>query len=679
MQACRTLTVSCLAFALSRAGLQAFTLSAGQACTIVVPEKPNAVDQFAAAELARHLKLVFGADARTVKTAENTAGAGLFCVGIRPESDPKPFEPEESRYLITPAAVYLYGEDRLGGGLRTPFPGDDAWMAKQVLSLKFNRTGTLFAVYDFLEYELGVHWVGPGDEGIVYRPLPRIQLPPKSHAWVPRLKKRHIRPSGWSWRSLNAERGHVAQKYAPEEFRFTEQSAAAAEKDVLVWLRRMRMGCSENVPFGHSFMHMWTRYGKDHPDWFAVEKKGGGRPSNPSRPDRLKLCVSNPEVAETIVADWAKGLKANPPKGTPYLRACPNDGGGFCLCEKCLALDVRRPGEPELAHLTDRYVIFWNRLVTLARQHDPNAMVCSYAYSRYFEPPRRERLKPGIILGFVAGKGTSYEECAQLWSGWKEAGVTAMVLRPNQLYAARIPVLSDIDKKVFDVFQLGLKNRMIATDYDTQLGNWANYGLTYYTTAKAHVDPSKPFEHWENEYLTAYGAAAPEVREYFHYWRRVFDANVKLGENAKFGNALWETLHKWYTDADFARARDVLQRARARRLAPSEQARVEQLLLANEHNRLWVNAIARGHEAFAENGGKGPAPLAASRGATRALFDYRLANRDRLGMHWPWVFATEIRQYKDAARIQYWLKKGGLARADGRPSEEERRTDLGDE
>jgi len=657
--------------------VSAFTIAPGHAYAIVLPDKPDSIDRFAASELAKHLKLVFALDVPTLSKSKNTATAGIFYVGLRPKTDTTPLEAEESRYRITPEAVYLYGEDRPGGRLRAPFPGADRATAQQVLYLKSTRTGTLFAVYDFLEYELGVHWMGPGEDGIVYEARDRARLPPKQHRWVPRLKKRHIRPSGWLWRSLSANRGHVAQKYAPAEFHFTEETAAAAEKDVLTWLRRMRMGRSENVPFGHSFGHMWKRYGKEHPEWFAIKDKGGGRPTNPSRPETVKLCVSNPEVAEVIVNDWVKGLEKKPPQGTPYLRACPNDGGGFCMCEKCLALDVPLPGEKELHHLTDRYVNFWNRLVTLARKRYPDAMVCSYAYSRYFQPPRRERLKPGIILGFVAGKGTSLEDCERLWSAWKDAGVTAMMLRPNQLYAPRIPVLSDIDKKIFDVFQLGLKNRMIGTDYDSQLGNWANYGLTYYTTAKAHVDPDKPFEYWENEYMKGFGRAAPEAQRYFRYWRQAFDTNVKLKESQKFGAVMWREIHKFYDDQDFFRARDILRRGLAKRLHPAEKGRIEQLLLANEHNRLWLNAIKRGRDAFDESDGKDQKRVAASRKATRSLFDYRLANKDKLKMHWPWVFATEIRKYKDATRMNYWLKKGELER--GGPSEEERRIDLGDE
>ena len=39
----------------------------------------------------------------------------------------------------------------------------------EALNLANNRAGTLFAVYNFLENELGIKWIKPGDDGIFYQ------------------------------------------------------------------------------------------------------------------------------------------------------------------------------------------------------------------------------------------------------------------------------------------------------------------------------------------------------------------------------------------------------------------------------------------------------------------------------------------------------------------------------
>ena len=54
-------------------------------------------------------------------------------------------------------------------------------------------TGTLFAVYSFLEEQLGVIWSEPGDAGIAFKRQLKPSLTTGEFSWTPELAFRKIR------------------------------------------------------------------------------------------------------------------------------------------------------------------------------------------------------------------------------------------------------------------------------------------------------------------------------------------------------------------------------------------------------------------------------------------------------------------------------------------------------
>ena len=120
---------------------------------IVIPKESDSIKRFAALELQKHLRLITGHDFTI--TNEIGEASKSFMVGIKPESDQEPLGDEEARYLVTEKLVYLYGDDQIRRRR-----GSDQ---NNALDSKRNRAGTLFAVYNFLENELGIHWIEPGD------------------------------------------------------------------------------------------------------------------------------------------------------------------------------------------------------------------------------------------------------------------------------------------------------------------------------------------------------------------------------------------------------------------------------------------------------------------------------------------------------------------------------------
>ncbi len=621
--------------ALPRNRVQARTL------TITLPENANSIERFAAEELRKHLLLITGTKPQITNAANVTAKTFALHVGTRAPDDKKPLAREEARYTITRQGAWIYGEDKIQRK-----SGSD--MA-EILNMKFNRTGTLFAVYAFLENEFGVRWIEPGDRGIVYSKQPAPELTPREYSWIPRLQQRQLRSNSWSWRRVKAW-----QADAPKGCCINEGEAARKDREEKVWLRRMRMGGSIVLNYGHAFTRWWEEYGKTHPEWFAMSPQGKRGPwANGNKPDRVKMCTSNPELPKEVVRRW---LKAREQNSVAYetINVCENDSRGYCRCKACMALDTRKPGEAFLDHLTDRYIHFANAILTKARRHVPDARAVMYAYSDYKFPPRREKVLPGLILGFVP-TGTP-AEIERMYQGWRAAGAREMFLRPNDMHMD-MGLPSGFDQDMFTKFKLGIKYGIIGTDYDSLHSFWPISGLGDYALARGHIDPNKPFTYWEDEYCGAYGVARDRVKAYYQYWRvlrkqRILPHRKEITERGRYGNfrrGLFWLLEKFYRESDFDKTDTILQRGLAENPAPQARERLQRLILANRHARLMFRAI-EGTNQEKESRGKGAEAAAEKLRRTRALIDFRRKYRDKLSIAWPRLFGIE-RTYGDLTGI----------------------------
>lgn len=104
------------------------------------------------------------------------------------------------------------------------------------------------------------------------------------------------------------------------------------------WMRFQRLQLdSLNVPGGHPLKDWRDRFHEDHPEYFALHP-GGDRRVFP-RPDRAKLCRSNPGVWDQWLAEVAAKLAEDP--NQTVFGAQPNDSwlNGHCFCEGCRAWD----------------------------------------------------------------------------------------------------------------------------------------------------------------------------------------------------------------------------------------------------------------------------------------------------------------------------------------------------
>ena len=573
--------------------------------TIKVAKPGHKVQSLAARELALHLELISGG-----KLAPSGNGF-VFHIGKVAPGSKKVATTTEANYAIDGKTVYFWGYDKVPNTLENDKP---IWLDSRNTS-----TGTMSAVYNFLEKELGVRWIRPGDEGIVFAPRTSINLPDKkSDHWVMPLLMTGVRTYFWRFHLMKD-----ANAAAPEVFRMTENEVSELQYQDKLYSRRQRHGMHFYFRYGHAFGNWWDKYGKDHPEWFGMDSTGR-RGLDMAYRGREKLCLSNPEVIEAIAKEY---IAAGKPA---YYNVCPNDGTpGFCFCKNCLALDTRTKGENFYAHLTDRYLWFWNRLTARLMKERKDVVIVTYIYSYYRLPPRREKVEypDNMLFGMVPNM---FDDNVKFFSEWKKAGAKRIFLRPNDLCHGT-PMPRGLEKRIYDKFQQARTFNIFGTDYDGGFGN-RSIDLECYVAFRMVHNPELSFDDIMKEYCSAFGAAAPEVAEFHAKWREqgekiiprvdawLKERNRYLNDAGQIPGVVNMEITRYYPDEIFNVTDAILEKGLKKSLAPAERSRLEQLLILNRHSRLYRDLIAESNK----KNNRQPNELEK---VSRRLYDFRVQHR----------------------------------------------------
>lgn len=203
--------------------------------------------------------------------------------------------------------------------------------------------GTLYGVFELLEQQ-GVRWFMPGDLGTV--------IPEQATVVVKRQETKQ-QPS-----------------FASRWFQMPDRD----------W--QMRVRCGGRVFVGAHGIKLPPF--KTHPELYSL--------LNGQRSSR-QHCVSNPATIDFAVQSVREARR----KGQgPMIGMGPNDGRGFCECEKCRALDGGDfdpfSHEPSV---TDRYIWFFNQVLEKLGPDD-DTQLAFYIYHSYMRPPVRWKPHPRI-------------------------------------------------------------------------------------------------------------------------------------------------------------------------------------------------------------------------------------------------------------------------------------------
>jgi hypothetical protein len=351
-------------------------------------------------------------------------------------------------------------------------------------------------VTTFLEDKQGVHYLWPGELGKVVPRKETITVANFQHRFTPKLAQRRIRSMGYHDR---LQVGLDNLGFTKADYERFQADARRTQVESPDWFGWQRLGGTLNMNGGHAFGHMWAKYGKDHPEWFALQHDGSRDQSK--SPDRARLCVSNADLIAAIAKEKIDELNKNP--NLLGVSIAPNDGGrsAFCTCPQCEALDPAKGRKVllwdfskgtrrdfEHVSLTDRMVSFWNAIAEKVAKVHPNKFLVVDAYSVYAAPPVERKLHPNLVVRFapLAYHAEDYrQESLREWDAWSKAA-KRIYFRPNLMLAGRrdgMPLL--YVHKFGKDFRYLADHGMMGTDFDSCCHNWATQGLNYWVICLA--------------------------------------------------------------------------------------------------------------------------------------------------------------------------------------------------
>lgn len=518
---------------------------------------PNTVQ--AGQDLITYLEKISGQRPQLLTGANAELPAAAIWIGAHPAL-PRVFPgvdlsfqyPEETRIYCDGKNLLIIGKDVLRGQGKTALQ---------------RESGTANAIYTFLQDDLGVRWLWPGELGTDCPQLERLSIAPLDKRYHPQILTRTL------FLRTNISRD---------------------------WLRFQRMlfagrGSLDNSPGssgGHGFNDWWPRFCKSNPEYFALQPDGtrgtypGPGVDNPKDYNywTKKLCKSNPAVWQQWLTDVLADLERNPNLNYPSAGASDNHNSGVCVCPNCKAWD-RLDAEPftfnwkgkqeEYVHLTDRYVTFWNHLAKMLQEKLPgrdDVLLQAMAYGPSTTPPLGEGLAQNTMLAFVSSFPFATPDSRQTnkdrWQGWSKKAPN-MFYRPNWWYFGGgvwcIPEIALQD--LADDFHFLGQNSCMGLFVDGAREAWSTAAPMYYLLAQltwnCQADEKAILKDY---YQRGFGPAAAAVEEYWQVWedaRRQVMAAMNFPLSSRYRLEIFQIIRNVYSGSALTQADACLKRAEA--------------------------------------------------------------------------------------------------------------------
>ncbi len=340
----------------SAPAMEIVTNGQGRAVIVVAKDAPKMVS-FAASEMQAYLEKISGA--KLIITSEKPASGNVIYVGESVYTrqlglSTKDLKSDGFRIISGKGWLALFGrESEPSYGSINPSTYPFSYSEKTGIS-KYGETGSLFAVYRFLENNCGMHWYMPGDLG---------EIVPKSSE----IKVGKIDYTKWpdfSYRNMYYD------------------AFSVAGGDEALWYRRAGFGAAYPVTITHSFFFL-NKYAKDHPEYFAL--LDGERDFDKTCVGKGSLCLSEPGTLAAFVADACKYFDDNP--GANIYPVMPNDGWERkCECPRCRNKTDKSMGSE--GEFSDYLWDFVNKVAIEVEKTHPGKLIGCCAYEHYLKPPK---------------------------------------------------------------------------------------------------------------------------------------------------------------------------------------------------------------------------------------------------------------------------------------------------
>ena len=439
----------------------------GQArCQIVLGKDAKPVEQGAAKDLARCLKLMTTVEVPLVTEGQEQAGVPKIMVGP----------------CALPEDVLAAVRARDYGGYLIRQVGADLVLRGP------SEYGSSNAVYGLLQDTLGCRWFMPSE---LFEYVPRraeVVLPALNVAVNPAFRFRYF--SG-----VDEDR--------PWDFR-----------------NRLDLPGNWNAPFLGSMGHyLWaiippSKYGAEHPEYFPL--LSGKRYLGTDGDQRANPCTSNPGVVQATIDTINRYFDEHPQAHTHSV--CINDTNTWCECEACKAQDVEVPIFRGRKIYSDRYYTYVNAVARGVAAKHPDKFIGCFAYWGVEPVPAQiKHLEPNVYVGITQDCAQHYDAAYRdrdyaFLAAWQKVashvgkydyyGLGALAPRYYPHLIAR-----DIKHSK----AIGLEGF-----HSEAYPQWPVFGPQIYLAARLLWDPSKDTDKLLKEFFVdLYGPAAPEMAAFY--------------------------------------------------------------------------------------------------------------------------------------------------------------------
>ena len=532
---------------------------------IVIAEQADRAARFGAQDLAWHLKEITGAEFRIV-TAKSGDKLPIY-VGESAGTKAKKAQFGKQEYVVDvrPDAIELVGFDK-----------DDKTGTVALLDKKGNfvrkgwpdvhaMQGSMYAVYEFLEFAVGVKWLTQDAAGTMLPKDANLAVETSTKRGVPCFSYRGgtmddgCDDTVWPWRNKAKQAEYRALAYPGLDDR---QISALR----FLFILRHR-GCGSLNPVNHSFYHFYDQYlhktskhfKEYHPEIFAKGYPEGAEPP--------QLCYTNPKTKELVVKmirDYfdnggfrEKGRnigKLGMIWGEDNFSIEPMDNGSMCQCEACRKLldldkDAFGPGKPGDSIM---WFTFVRDVAAEILKSHPGKTISTLAYGGHEPTPKGIALPPNVKVYFCpsANRGNP---CGKGFRGqmarmhdWHEKypntklGVWFYNTFPYEHYrnaGYQGPHGYFAHEAVRQYRELRELN---ATDGIFHCGLPGS--VCIYMAFELMVNPDREADELLDEYFAQFGAAAKPLRKFYDVVeRRWCDPSLRV--RGKAGQALgWESI-----------------------------------------------------------------------------------------------------------------------------------------
>ena len=264
---------------------------------------------------------------------------------------------------------------------------------------------------------------------------------------------------------------------------------------------------------------MPDKYFSTHPEYFALVNGERSRDS-----DHRKLCNGSPEVAQVLAQNMSAFLRNNP--GVDLISLSPTDGGLWCECGLCTALD--EPGVPGDQRYSRRQMVLYNRVAARLGKEFPDQKILVGAYNVYTWPPADPEMKAHSNLAVIITHYAPYclahptgdpdcpanQRYLELIKRWRQQVSDVYIyeyyLKGNWM-GLPWPIMHTVREDIPFLHGLGVKGM-----YSQYSRNylWGDF-LDQYVAARLLWNHTEDVGAVLNEFYSKfYGSAAPAMRKY---------------------------------------------------------------------------------------------------------------------------------------------------------------------